>query len=53
MNQRIRPGEIHSYYFGPVTFDMLEERDGSNGQPITQNAASPTYGAPAPPPSTS
>jgi hypothetical protein len=49
VDQRIRPGEIHSYYFDPATFAFLEERDGHNGQPSTYNAGSPGYNAPAPP----
>ena len=48
VNQRIRPNDVHSLYFDPTTYQMLEEREGSNGQPATYNGPSPGYDDPAP-----
>jgi hypothetical protein len=48
VDQRIRPGEIHSYYFNPTTFRFLEESTSRNGQASTYNHPTPGYRAPAP-----
>jgi hypothetical protein len=45
VDQRIRPGEVHSLYFDPASFRMLEERQGSNGRPTTYTGPSPAYDA--------
>ena len=44
VDQQIRPGEIQSLYFDPVTFQFLEERDGSLGSP-GHAGPSPAYTA--------
>ncbi len=48
VDQRIRAGEIHSLYFDPTTFALLEERQGSNGQSTAEPTSSPGYNQPAP-----
>jgi hypothetical protein len=47
VNQRIRAGEIHSLYFDPTTFALLEERQGHNGHSTAEPTASPGYNQPA------
>jgi hypothetical protein len=46
VDERHRPGEIHSMYFDPGTYQFLEEREGSSGQPDTYRGPSPAYDAP-------
>lgn len=43
VDERNRPGEIHSMYFDPHTYQFLEEREGSTGQPTTYGGPSPAY----------
>jgi hypothetical protein len=45
VDQRIRPGEIHSYYFDPTSFRFLEDREGRNSQPTHYTGPSPAYTA--------
>lgn len=47
VDQRIRPDEMHSLYFDPTTFQLLEERFGSTGRPSTYAGPSPAYDAAA------
>jgi hypothetical protein len=47
VNQHTRPGEVQSLYFDPTTFQLLEQRTGSNAQPDTYSGPSPAYGATA------
>jgi hypothetical protein len=46
VDEQNRPGEIHSMYFDPDTYQFLEEREGSSGQPDTYSGPSPAYDAP-------
>lgn len=46
VNEQTRPGEIQSVYFDPQTYQLLEERDGSSGQPASYSGPSPAYDAP-------
>lgn len=48
VNQRIRPGEIQSYYFDPTNFRFLQGSISHNSQPSTYNGPSPAYTAAAP-----
>ena len=48
VDQRIRPGEIHSYFFDPTSFRFLEESNSQNSQPSTYNRPTPGYTAAAP-----
>lgn len=45
MDQRRRPGELNSLYFDPTSFRLLEERNGSYGQPGPQPGPSFPYSA--------
>ncbi len=49
VDQAIRPGEVHSYYFDPTTFRFLEESFARNGEPATYDGPSPAYTAHAGP----
>jgi hypothetical protein len=49
VDQAIRPGEVHSLYFDPATFQLTEERFGSNGEPTSYDGPSPAYTAHAEP----
>jgi hypothetical protein len=46
VDEQTRPDEVQSMYFDPATYQFLEERDGSSGQPSTYNGPSPGYDAP-------
>lgn len=43
VDQAIRPDEVQSLYFDPSTYQLLEERDGSDGQPSSYGGPSPSY----------
>lgn len=43
VDQQIRPGEVHSLFFSPTDFRLLEERLGSNGAPSRYAGPSPAY----------
>jgi len=43
VDQRIRPNEVQSLYFDPIAFHLVEERDGSNGEPGRYTGPSPAY----------
>lgn len=43
VDQRIRPGEVQSLYFDPAAFHLVEERDGTNGEPQRYTGPSPAY----------
>lgn len=45
VEQRIRPGEVHAYYFDPSTFQLLEDFDGTNNAPSSYDGPSPAYSA--------
>ncbi|MFN2563072.1 MAG: hypothetical protein ABR571_17490 [Jatrophihabitans sp.] len=45
VDQQIRPGEVHAYYFDPTDFRFLEERFAHNGEPSTHTGPSPAYEA--------
>jgi hypothetical protein len=47
VDQKIRPGEVHAYYFDPTDFRFLEEQFAHNGQPTTNTGPSPAYESPA------
>ncbi len=49
VDQKIRPNEIHAYYFDPTTFAFLEERFAADGQPSKYTGPSPAYDAAAAP----
>jgi hypothetical protein len=49
VDQQIRPGAVHAYYFDPSDFRFLEERFAPNGEPSTHTGPSPAYDAPAGP----
>lgn len=48
VDQRIRPGEIQSYYFDPTNFRFLGASTSHNSQPTTYNHPTPGYSAAAP-----
>lgn len=48
VNQRIRPGEVQSYYFDPTNFRFLQGSGSHNSQPSTYSGPSPAYTAAAP-----
>lgn len=43
VDQQIRPGEVHSLFFSPTDFRLVEERFGSNGAPNRYTGPSPAY----------
>jgi hypothetical protein len=43
VDQQIRPGEVHSLFFSPTDFRLVEERFGSNGAPKRYTGPSPAY----------
>jgi hypothetical protein len=48
VDQAIRPGGVHAYFFSPRTYQFLEESFSENGQPTAFPSASPAYDSPAP-----
>jgi hypothetical protein len=46
VDEQTRPGEVHSLYFDPTTYQLLEERQAASGGTIPSDQPSPPYNAP-------